>query len=161
MAASAKSMRVTVAFQTEKTDLVFKIFKLPIEKIPDVRETKVTPLSESLSKMVLVSDGFKMDKGGTQPFLMVAENPTAQPKYFFAVFPTIAPEQASLGFGMECLCNNHLFEVPPHSRWTRVGSVTLMQYARGNSVRSNLKIVGMSLEEIQAKGLSAHVFTGK
>ncbi len=153
-AATAKTMKIYFSFEPVKTSIKMKIYKLPIEKALDVGEITYSSLSESMPAYQSFDNGFVLKKGAVQAFLMVAENPTNEPIYFFGVSHTVVPEHAGVGFKLGCLCNNHIFDIPPKSRWMRVGSLTLEHHAHGNEVRYVHKIVGMTKETIKEKGLS-------
>ena len=95
---SVKSMRVYLVFEPQKTDLKMKLYKLPIERDPDSGDIEISSLSEVLPNMPPIEHGFELKKGAIQPFLMVVENNSNAPKYFFAVSHTILPEASGIGF---------------------------------------------------------------
>lgn len=152
-ATKRKTMKVYLSFDPVKTNIKMRIYKLPIEKALDIGEITYNSMAEKMPAYQSLDSGFELKKGAVQAFLMVAENPTNEPIYFFGVAHTVVPEQAGVGFKLGCLCNNHIFDIPPKSRWMRVGSLTLEQYAQGTEVRFVHKIVGMTKETIKEKGL--------
>lgn len=155
--ARIKGLKVYFNFEPVKTDLKVKVYRMPVESAPDVGETTIESLSAPINAMGLIQDGVFIRKGAIQPFLMVVENLSAEPKYFFATTHTIVPEEAGVGFNLSCLCNNHIFEIPPNSRWQRIGVVRIEQFAIGNQMRFVHKIVGLKKEEIAEKGLEKNV----
>lgn len=157
-AGQVKSMKVHFAFENKNTNLQMKLFELPLERGPDSGETEVTLLSTPFPKYKPIpADGFMVKKGGLKPFMMVIENTTNETKYFFATTHSVLPETASIGFRLGCLCNNHIYQVPPASRWTRIGQITLESFASGDSVHFIHKLIGISIEEIKSKGLEKNV----
>jgi hypothetical protein len=149
-----KGLKVQFTFDSVKTDLRLKLYRLPIERAPDAGETQVVPRSAPIDAQYPIIDGIFVRKGGIQPFLMVVDNPSNEPKYFFATTHTVTPEEAGVGFGLNCLCNNHYFEVPPQSRWERVGVIKLEQHAVGTQIRFVHKLIGLTKEQIVEKGLN-------
>lgn len=155
-----RSTRVQMTFEPKNTSLQLKVYELPLERGPDVGETEVAPLSQPLPKYKSMPEGFFVKKGGFKPFLMVVENTTKETKYFFAATHSVYPETASVGFRLGCLCNNHVFQVPPESRWTRVGQISIESFAPGETIKFVHKLIGLTKEDIKNKGLEKNVVTG-
>ncbi len=53
-------------------------------------------------------------------FVLIVENKTKNTTYFFAAPHTYKPEGASISAVFECLCNHHVYVIPPKSVWYRI-----------------------------------------
>lgn len=67
----------------------------------------------------------QMKPGASRKFLLVYSNPTDREITFFAAPHSMHPPELSLGFKFHCLCINHVYVVPPRSRWYRMVSIDL------------------------------------
>lgn len=73
--------------------------------------------------------------GRNIPLLLVFENPTDEPVYFYAAPHSVYPAELSLGMKFFCLCTGKAYRSAPHSSWTRVINLRLSGENRSSFYR--------------------------
>lgn len=126
-AARAESFpRVKIAFSYSKgSTLKMELYNVTDELLFSVSKTGVTRNPDKLPITSPLKDVFDLDKNGEKTFVMIVRNHTDKPKYFTAVPHTVSPPEASIGVIFECLCNHHVYEIPPGTTWYRVVHIEL------------------------------------
>jgi len=149
----SSNIKVKLKFIPVDTGVTVKVYTVPLELAPDAGQITIESLSKPMEYTNLVYDSMSTKRGGLIAFAMVVENNSNEPQYFYAVSHTVEPPEAALGFKLGCLCNNHIFEVPAKSRWTRLGSLALTAMAPGPSITFVHKIIGLTNSQLKAKKL--------
>ena len=98
-----------------KTYSVKDEFKYSIARTGTATKLDKTPAKDPIDSHFT----FTKDEHETS-FVLVIENKTNETKYFFATPHTYKPEGASLSSLFECLCNHHVYVIPPKSIWYRI-----------------------------------------
>jgi hypothetical protein len=88
--------------------------------------------------------------GSATRFVLVMQNATNAPLYFFAAPHQVNPVQLSLGFKFKCLCINHAFEVPPGHTWYRVVELRMDEGFVGNEITIEHALIGLDEERKKA-----------
>ncbi|MDZ4727744.1 MAG: hypothetical protein SH817_16415 [Leptospira sp.] len=86
--------------------------------------------------------------GSKKQFLLVMQNPSAEPIYFFAAPHQAVPVEHSFGFKFKCLCVNHAFTVPAKETWYRVVEIRLAPDFLGDRLTLTHNIIGISKERM-------------
>lgn len=116
-----KNLKVKIQFTYKNTDLKMQLyevdpaFKFSVAKTVVTSNLKKSPLGKKIEGDLV----FPRDTS-EQSFALVVENNSESPKYFYAVPHTHDPGASSLGALFECLCNHHVYKVPPHQAWYRI-----------------------------------------
>jgi hypothetical protein len=96
-----------------------------------------------------ISDGkLFLKPGSKKQFLLVMENETVEPVYFFAAPHQALPVEHSFGFKFKCLCVNHAFTVPSKETWYRVVEIRLAPDFLGDQLTLTHNIIGMTKERM-------------
>jgi hypothetical protein len=119
--AAQKKMKVTIHFTYGATDLRMQIYNVTPELRYSISKTAITadlkraPLGTRLSGPLKFASE-ELEK----TFVLVMQNKTDRTRYFYASPHTVNPGAASLGLIFECLCNHHVYKIPPHYTWYRI-----------------------------------------
>lgn len=114
-------IKVDIKFEYKDTPLRIKLYEVTPEFVYSTARTalakkmKDLPVTKPMASSILFSDKLK-----AKTFALVVENSSAENKYFFATPHTLDPVQASLGVLFECLCNHHVYKIPPKQIWYRI-----------------------------------------
>ena len=116
------NLDVTISFRYPKSNkLKIDLYSVKPEFMYSIARTGV---SENLNKTPAdqkISNKFEFNSTKTEvSFVLVVKNDGPQPKYFFATPHTYKPEATALSAVFECLCNHHVYSIPPKSIWFRV-----------------------------------------
>lgn len=108
-----------------------------------VPEGKRAPFGDPIPNGQLV-----LKPGSKKQFLLVMQNPTDSPVYFFAAPHSALPVEHSFGFKFKCLCVNHAFSVPPRETWYRVVEIRLAPDFLGDTLTLTHNLIGISRERM-------------
>lgn len=109
-----------------------------------VSDKNELPASTKLSDAVI-----QMKPGENRKFLLVIENSTDKPLYFFASPHVIEPAEYSLGFKFKCLCINHSFAIEQGKTWYRVVELRLSDEVKADKINIVHNIVGIDEETMK------------
>lgn len=115
--------QITVSLQFLNTSKTIKIdtFSVQPEFKFSVARTGVSDSLEKTPAHKKIPGIFKFTNSEKSvSFVLVAENKTDHVKYFFATPHHYLPPEFSLTAIFECLCNSHVYKIPPHKIWYRV-----------------------------------------
>ena len=96
------------------------------------------PLGEELTDRPV-----SVTAGGSRRLILVYENRTAAPVYFFAAPHHAEPEESALGFQFKCLCVNHAFDVSPGRFWFRVVELRVAPGFQGRELALSHTLIGI------------------
>lgn len=91
----------------------------------------------------IASSSFQISPGQKKRFVLIVQNPSDKPHYFFAAPHTVHPEEESLGFKFKCLCINHAYTINPKETWYRVVDFRLSQQFIGKELTITHTIIGI------------------
>jgi hypothetical protein len=91
----------------------------------------------------IAASSFEMLPGQKKRFVLIAQNSTDKPQYFFAAPHTVHPEEESLGFKFKCLCINHAYTINPKETWYRVVEFRLSPQFVGKELTITHTIIGI------------------
>jgi hypothetical protein len=146
-------IRIDFIYGVNKSNTTVELYEVAPEFIFSIAKTSVTrnkdkiPIGSPLSKV------FPLDKDGSKTFVMVVRNDTEKAKYFTAVPHTVSPPEASLGVIFECLCNHHVYEIPPHMIWYRIVHIELPKDQR--ETLRNVKEITLTHQFIEVSAKDA------
>lgn len=118
---SKNSVHVKVQFSSENTPLKMELYDVAPSVQYSIAKTAVTkdlakaPLGKKISDQIHFSNGEQ-----EKTFALVMHNESDKAKYFYAVPHTLHPGSASFGLLFECLCNHHVYKIPPRHFWYRI-----------------------------------------
>lgn len=91
-----------------------------------------------------IGDGeLHFEKGSAKRFVLVYQNTSDKPVYFFATPHHAEPAEYSLGFKFKCLCIDHAYSVAPHETWYRVVELRTSRDMAGNAISLTHTLVGI------------------
>ncbi len=90
--------------------------------------------------------------GQDRRFVLVVQNPSDKPLYFFAAPHVVQPPEEALGFKFKCLCVNRAYMVGPHETWYRVVEFRLSPDFSGHGLTVMHSIIG--IDEKRAESFS-------
>jgi len=137
-------VRVNFAWQHHGIDAVMKTHHLP----PGSR-AKLWEMGTAASQGelpigdVLEQARLEVSPGSVTRFVLLMENSSDAPLYFFAAPHHVNPVQLSLGFKFKCLCINHAFEIPPGHSWYRVVELRMDEAFVGNEITIEHALIGL------------------
>ena len=120
--ANQSNLSVNVSFRYPKaTKLKIEFYSVKPEFTFSVARTGV---SDSINKTpadqkIINKFDFTPSKAESS-FVLLVKNDSSQTKYFFANPHTYKPESTALSAVFECLCNHHVYTIPPNTVWFRV-----------------------------------------
>jgi hypothetical protein len=91
----------------------------------------------------------KVYEGEQKFYLMVVENKTNDPVYFYASPHEWNPEDEVVGSKLYCLCYNRIYTVLPGQFWYRVGSLSVGKGAFGEKLQIIHRIVGIEKSRVK------------
>jgi hypothetical protein len=91
----------------------------------------------------IATSSFQLSPGQKKRFVLIAQNLTDKPQYFFAAPHTVHPEEESLGFKFKCLCINHAYTINPKETWYRVVEFRLSPQFVGKELTITHTIIGI------------------
>ena len=121
---------VKVNFTYVNTSLKMELYNVSPEFVFSISKTLVTRKKNKIPITSPIKDSIQLDSDGAKTFVMVVRNSSDKPKYFTAVPHTVEPPEASLGVIFECLCNHHVYEIPPGATWYRIVRIELTKDQR-------------------------------
>ena len=139
---------VQMLFNYKNSPLKLELYEVPLELVLDVTAYGVVSNDKPLPVLRPMPPEFRAKRGETKYFAMVVKNPTAQPFYFYASYHQLRPEEASIGYVLNCLCVNKVFRVPAGHTWYRIGSFNLAHTFIGNFIAIRHDIFGLSHDEV-------------
>lgn len=153
MPSASKNAPVTVQvlFNAKNMPSNMELYEVPTSKILDVTTHATVSLKDPLPFTVRLANEFPVQRGETKYFAMVVRNNSDQTQYFYASYHQMRPEEAAIGYLLNCLCINRLFSIPPRSAWYRIGSIMLTSTFIGSVVAVKHDLFGMSLADVQKK----------
>lgn len=135
--AADSTIKVDIKFDYKDTQLRIQLYEIQPEYTYSTARTALAkkmsdiPVTKAMDSTITFSDKMK-----AKTFALVVENKSAENKYFFATPHTFDPAQGSLGVLFECLCNHHVYRIPPKQIWYRIVRLKV------DSLESNLKSAG-------------------
>jgi hypothetical protein len=100
---------------------------------------------------------FQIGANQRRALALVLTNNTAKPLYFYANFHIYSPGEDSYGVKIVCLCNHHLYAVPPGATWSRIVSTRTTYAFRGREIKIKHDILGMTEKEFNDRGMLPYV----
>ena len=124
-----------------------KIYEVAERQKPRMWETHTfKSLKDAPVGSVIDGASVTVPRGGKKKFILVAENKTEQPIYFFAAPHGVEPVENALGFKFKCLCINHAYEIGPGEVWYRVVLLKVSPDFYGESLTLTHNLVGIDLK---------------
>src|SRR2546422_10520907 len=114
---------------------------LKVWETGSVKQEKDLPVSREVA-----NSNVSVARGGHKILVLVYENKTAQPVYFFAVPHNVSPPESALGLKIKCLCINQAFEVGSGDLWYRIIEVQASKNFIGEGFEIKHTIVGIDKE---------------
>jgi hypothetical protein len=114
---------------------------LTVWETGSVKQAKDLPVSREVANSTVT-----VSRGSHKILVLVYENKTAQPVYFFAAPHNVAPPESSLGLKLKCLCINQAFEVGPGESWYRIIEVQASKNFLGEGFEIKHTIVAIDKE---------------
>ena len=120
-AQSRKLIKVNINFKYPQTPLRVKLYEVKPEEKFMISKTGVAtdfnklPVEKEIQNPIILSQALP-----EKTLALVIKNETSQTKYFYAVAHTYQPSSASIAALFECLCNHHVYKIPPRSYWMRI-----------------------------------------
>ncbi len=142
---------IQMLFNAKNMPSNMELYEVPTAKILDVTTHGTVSLKDPLPFTVRLGSEFPVKRGETKYFAMVVRNNSDQTQYFYASYHQMRPEEAAIGYLLNCLCINRLFAIPPRSAWYRIGSIMLTSTFMGSVVAVKHDLFGMSLADVQKK----------
>lgn len=149
-------VNVQMMFIEKNMPSSMELYEVPAEQILDVGTYKYAKISDGLPFQTKMRSEMLVKRGVPKYFAMVIKNPTKENKYFYASYHQMRPEEASLGYLLQCLCVNKLFVIPAESYWYRIGSISLsasLFIKETIAVKHNL--FGLTEAEVRQKKLDS------
>ncbi len=144
--AVAGAADVAVDLRWEYRDLppAMKIY-LPSSQGPaPLWETASRPKSEPLPVGAEISDSrLKLQPGQRKRFVLVYQNPSEKPLYFFAAPHQAQPQEHALGFHFKCLCVSEAFKVGAGETWYRVVELQILKGFEGDTLTLTHTLIGI------------------
>lgn len=137
--AADSEIKVDIKFDYKDTQLRMQLYEIQPEYLYSTARTALAkkisdvPVTKPMGNTVSFSE-----KHQAKTFALVVENKSAESKYFFATPHTFDPAQTSLGVLFECLCNHHVYRIPPKQIWYRI--VRLKVDAKEINLKSTRRI---------------------
>ena len=126
--------------------LELRTFALPSTTSARVGETALIEKDSDFPvKEELVDGKVRLAPASHAVLLLTARNPGKKEAAFFVAPHESNPIDASLGFQFYCLCNGHVYRVPPGKTWYRV--ILLKALPEQGESGVNLKHVIVSAED--------------
>ena len=116
--------------------------KARLWKTGSVKKAADLPVGDELSEL-------RLREGERKKFVLVIENGTKAPLYFFAAPHQATPPEFALGFKFKCLCINHSFQIPPGEIWYRVVELRMSRNFLGKELEIKHAIVGIDEERMK------------
>lgn len=91
----------------------------------------------------IVGSSFQLKPGQRRRFVLIVQNSTDKPQYFFAAPHSAQPEEQALGFKFKCLCINHAYTINPAEFWYRVVEFRLSPQFAGEGLTITHTIIGI------------------
>ncbi len=111
---------------------------------PSLWETRsVADIARAPIGVPVQRGAFALLPGQHKRFVMVVQNTTDHPLYFFAAPHRVHPEEAALGFKFKCLCVNRAYTVGPKETWYRVLELRLSLDFVGDELTLTHTLVGI------------------
>jgi len=127
-------------------------------EIKRISETGLVSGKVPLRIAKVLDDGKVRVRRGEQAVIYLFIKNTGSRLLRFSVAPhSTDPGIASLGFHFSCLCNGHIYEVPPQGIWYRIMSLATKKTIEDSSVKLVHQIFEVKSEAKPAKK-SAHHF---
>jgi len=109
-----------------------------------VKSIKDIPLLRELSDRKV-----KVYEGEQKYYLMVVENKTNEPVYFYASPHEWNPEDEVIGSKLFCLCYNRIYTVLPGQFWYRIGQLAVERGAFGEKLQIMHRVVGIDKSRVK------------
>lgn len=141
---------VTVHIQWEYKDFDAPVAIYDVQESARLWETRsVRTLKESPVTGALKDATFVIAPGEVKRFVMVIQNKSDKPIYFFAAPHQTAPVEDSLGSKIKCLCIGRSYKAGPNKVWYRVLEFRLARNYVGKDLTITHSIIG--IDENRAK----------
>lgn len=110
----------SVEWEQKNTPLILKTFQVPLAMRRKVGKTgEFKKYEEFPEKIELKKGKITLKADGRAVLLLTAENPTAEPVEFAVAPHETTPPETAINFNFTCLCNGHVYRVPPRGKWYR------------------------------------------
>lgn len=110
----------------------------------------VTTLADAPAGERMQSSTLVLGAGQDKRFVLVVQNPTDKPLFFFAAPHVVQPPEEALGFKFKCLCVNRAYMVGPHEIWYRVVEFRLSPDFAGQGLTVMHTIIGIDEKRADA-----------
>lgn len=143
-AGMASEVRVQVDWKYQNVPAEVKLYevaegqKVRMWTTKTVQSLKDAPLGKEIA-----GGSLSVAKGSQKKFIMVAENKTDRPIYFFAAPHGVEPVQNALGFKFKCLCINYAYEIGSGEVWYRVVLLKVSRDYQGDAMTITHTLVGI------------------
>ncbi len=140
----AEEVRARVDWKYKNFPAQMKIYEVAGGQKPRMWETHtVGSLKEAPVGSEIKDATVTVSKGSQNKFILVAENKTNKPIYFFAAPHGVEPVENALGFKFKCLCINYAYEIGPGEVWYRVVILNVSRDFYGDSMTLTHQLVGI------------------
>ncbi len=136
---------VMVDIRWEYRDLppAMKIYQ-PGSQRPQLWETASRAKGEPVPVGREIADSrLKIQPGQRRRFVLVYENATDKPLYFFAAPHQAQPQESALGFHFKCLCVSEAFKVGAGETWYRVVELQILKGFEGDALTLTHALIGI------------------
>lgn len=146
-------VKIKISWRYVDLDAEMKIYEpasqRPIEmwQTESVASLDLAPVSKEIQDSTLV-----MKAGETKKFVLVLENNSKKPIYFFAAPHVVEPDYFSFGFKFKCLCINHAFMVDAGEVWYRIVEMRLSDDFVGDKIEISHSLVALTEERAKSIG---------
>lgn len=119
--ALAESQKIQLEWAYKDLPVKFRLFEAATNRKYKIGEMGYIKKIDELPALREIKDhAFNVNVGGRTLLYLTAEN-TTDSEISFAVAPhETNPVEFSLGFIFRCLCNGHVYKIPPGQTWYRL-----------------------------------------
>ena len=150
-AAGAATIRILWDYQDLPKEAVMQVYEPGAQRPLTLWETGTEKRRDRLPVAGEIKDGtLTLSPGSKKKVVLVLENKTPSPLYFFAAPHVVTPASSSLGFKFKCLCINHVFSVMPGQVWYRVVELRVSPNFDGKDLDVRHVLIGASEETMKA-----------
>ncbi|MDX1960189.1 MAG: hypothetical protein SFU98_16590 [Leptospiraceae bacterium] len=150
----ASSVSVEISWEYKNLPAKMQIFEPPAQRPYELWQTGTTKeLKNAPVSIEIENSKFNISPGSKKSFVLVMQNITDKPIYFFAAPHLVHPAEHSLGFKFKCLCVNHAFTIAPQEYWFRVVELRVSENFLGSSMNIQHTLVGITEKHSKEFGM--------
>ena len=147
---ASEVVEVKILWNTNNFTPRINLYEVPKDKHVRLWETKsVKAFSDVPAGKRIADSRIIVSKGSNKKFIVVAQNKSNKPVYFFAAPHIATPFENTLGFKFRCLCINHAFSIGPKEIWYRVVQFKISENMVGDKLTILHSLVGIDKERME------------